>query len=106
MTLGSHIAYFLKTHIFSLRIGELNVFNLIFWMLVFAGVGFGASEGSVLIGLVLGVVTGILFHALCYTAYVLTRRNEFVADPGATPNGGPPPPPDDSEDTEGPPSVS
>ena len=30
MTLRSHIAYFLRTHIFSLRIFALSLFNLVF----------------------------------------------------------------------------
>jgi len=102
MTLRSHIAHFLRI-IFSPR---LNLFNLVCWMLVIVGVGIGAGRGSVLIGLALGVAFGILFHGFFYALYVLTHRNEFVAEPGAVPNGGPARRSGDSGVGGGPPSVS
>jgi hypothetical protein len=105
MTLRSHIAYFLRIHIFSLRILGCNLFNLVFWGMVTAGVNLGAKRGSAIIGLVLGTAAGVLFHALGYAAYVLTHRNEFIAEPGAAPNGGPATRSGNAEDSEWPPSV-
>ena len=76
MTFSSHITFFLRTHIFSIKILALNLFNLVFWILVIAGVDIGAKRGSALIGLALGLAVGILFHGFCYVSYVLTHRNK------------------------------
>jgi hypothetical protein len=76
MTLKAHVRYFVRQHLFSPRIFANNLFNLVFWVLVIAGIDIGAEGGivSAFIGGVAGVVGGILFLASCYALYALTHR--------------------------------
>jgi hypothetical protein len=108
MALKSHASYFLRHHVFSPRLFTLNLFNLIFFILLVAGAVIGAQGGLVpaFIGGVAGALVGVLFLGFFYAIYVLTHRDQFDAEPGTSPNGGPTKPLRASGITGGPPSVS
>ena len=85
MGLKSEIARFFKLQVFSIRILMLNLFNLVFWILVIAGFRAGIQKGieahsclvgavAGTIGLAVGIAAGIVFLALFYWLY---RRREL-----------------------------
>jgi hypothetical protein len=81
MTFKAHVVFFLRRHVFSPRIFLLNLFNLVFWVLVIAGIDIGAHGGLVsgLIGGVAGMVGGILFLGFSYALYAWNHRDQFRA---------------------------